>query len=418
MPFQNREQAAQLLAQALAAYKGKNPLVLAIPRGAAPMARIIADALDGEMNVILVHKLGAPDQPELAIGSIDENGEVYLNPYANTLNISASVLEAEKQKQLATLKKRRTQYTQFQAAPSLEGRIVIIVDDGIATGSTMIAALHAARAQKPAKLIAAVAVGPPETLAELKSLADEVVFLEAPQDFYAVSQFFSYFPQVSDEEVVEYLKKSFDPPVEIPIGGVTLRGDLFIPPKARGIVIFAHGSGSSRLSPRNQYVAQILQQANIGTLLFDLLTETEDENYATRFDIALLTQRLIIATKWLQQQPQAQKIPLGYFGASTGAAAALMAAAELGKIISCVVSRGGRPDLAMPVLSTVVSPTLLIVGGDDFEVIELNRAAYAQLQVEKNLALVPGATHLFEEPGTLAIAAELAQKWFSHYFAI
>ncbi len=172
MHFKNREQAAQLLAQALNAYKGKNPLVLAIPRGAAPMARIIADVLDGEMNVILVHKLGAPDQAELAIGSVDETGEIYLNENAEFLHVPQHLIEMEKQKQLAVLKQRRMQYTQARPSPSLKDRIVIIVDDGIATGSTMIAALHAARAQHPAKLIAATAVGPPETLEYLKSLAD------------------------------------------------------------------------------------------------------------------------------------------------------------------------------------------------------------------------------------------------------
>lgn len=276
----------------------------------------------------------------------------------------------------------------------------------------MIAALHAARAQHPAKLIAATAVGPPETLEYLKSLADEVIFLEAPQYFRAVGEFFNYFPQITDAEVVELLRAINDPPVQIPAGTVTLNGDLTIPPNAIGIVIFAHGSGSSRLSPRNQYVAKILQQANIGTLLFDLLTPEEDEIYATRFNIDLLTERLMIATHWLQKQTQAKSLPLGYFGASTGAAAALMAAAKLGDIIHCVVSRGGRPDLAMPLLSNVVSPTLLIVGGFDDEVILLNEQAYAQLRVEKHLAIVPGATHLFEEPGTLEQAAKLAQEWF------
>ncbi len=212
--------------------------------------------------------------------------------------------------------------------------------------------------------------------------------------------------------MVELLRAINDPPVQIPAGTVTLNGDLTIPPNAIGIVIFAHGSGSSRLSPRNQYVAKILQQANIGTLLFDLLTPEEDEVYATRFNIDLLTERLMIATHWLQKQMQVKGLPLGYFGASTGAAAALMAAAKLGDIIHCVVSRGGRPDLAMPLLSHVVSSTLLIVGGFDDEVILLNEQAYAQLRVEKHLAIVPGATHLFEEPGTLEQAAKLAQEWF------
>ncbi len=193
------------------------------------------------------------------------------------------------------------------------------------------------------------------------------------------------------------------------------KDDLIIPEHAIGIVIFAHGSGSGSDSPRNQYVAKILQQASIGTFLFDLLTEEEDANYENRFNIPLLTERLISATQWVQQQKIAKDLPLSYFGASTGAASALFAAAQLGKTIHCVVSRGGRPDLAMDALQKVVSPTLLIVGGNDDVVIELNQKAYAQLQVEKELKIIPGATHLFEEPGTLEQVAIVAKQWFMKY---
>jgi dienelactone hydrolase len=201
--------------------------------------------------------------------------------------------------------------------------------------------------------------------------------------------------------------------VHIQAGNVELDGELILPPSSKGVVLFAHGSGSSRFSPRNTYVAEVLQQRGIGTLLFDLLTREEDQDYETRFDIALLTQRLLAATAWLQSNPKTKDLHLGYFGASTGAAAALQAAAKMENKIAAVVSRGGRPDLAgADALSRVTAPTLLIVGSADYEVIVLNQRANALLNCEKKLLLIPGATHLFEEPGTLQQAARSAADWF------
>ncbi len=206
--------------------------------------------------------------------------------------------------------------------------------------------------------------------------------------------------------------------VDIPLGRLRLPGTLALPPGAAGIVVFAHGSGSSRLSPRNRFVAQTLFDARIGTLLFDLLTPGEDRDYARRFDIELLSVRLAGATAWLRAATAAAAMPLGYFGASTGAAAALVAAALPDSDIAAVVSRGGRPDLAgADALARVDAPTLLIVGGEDREVIELNRDAYAHLRCEKALQIVPGATHLFEEPGTLETVAALAADWFGRWLA-
>jgi dienelactone hydrolase len=204
--------------------------------------------------------------------------------------------------------------------------------------------------------------------------------------------------------------------VHIPADQVELDGELILPPSTKGVVAFAHGSGSSRFSPRNTYVAEVLQQHGIGTLLFDLLTREEDQDYETRFDIALLTRRLLAATAWLQSDPKTQAMHLGYFGASTGAAAALQAAAKMGDKVAAVVSRGGRPDLAGEVaLSRVTAPTLLIVGAADYGVIELNQQAYVLMNCEKELTLIPHATHLFEEPGTLQQAARSAASWFARY---
>lgn len=208
--------------------------------------------------------------------------------------------------------------------------------------------------------------------------------------------------------------------VAISTDKVLLRGTLIIPDDAKGIVLFAHGSGSSRFSPRNQYVASQLHDGQIATLLMDLLTAEEEsidiQTRELRFDIALLARRLEGATDWLVKNSKTKGLGIGYFGSSTGAAAALIAAAEKNKLIKAVVSRGGRPDLAKTFLPKVLAPTLLIVGGNDDIVIELNKQAYNALQCEKKLDIVPGATHLFEEPGTLAEVAKLARNWFLHYF--
>ena len=203
--------------------------------------------------------------------------------------------------------------------------------------------------------------------------------------------------------------------VRIPVDSLVLFGDLAIPRSAGSLVIFSHGSGSSRRSPRSRFVASVLQNASIGTLLFDLLTAHEDTDFNTRFNIELLTGRLEAVTLWVQTQPELAGFPIGYFGASTGAAAALGAAADLPDSIGAVVSRGGRPDLCPRDLKLVKCPTLLIVGGLDDVVIRLNEPAYSALQVEKELRVVPGATHLFEEPGTLEEAARLASEWFAKH---
>lgn len=206
MQFRDREEAANLLAETLAAYRGKNPLVLAVPRGAVPMGRVIADKLGGELDVVLVRKLGAPYQPELAIGSVDEQGHVFLTEHARRLGVDDIYLAREKRQQMEVLATRRRLYTAARPPIDPKGRIVLIVDDGIATGSTMIAALKSVRERKPAKLIAAAAVAPPENVERVRPYADDVVCLAMPSDFYAVGQFFQNFSQVDDAEVVVLLK--------------------------------------------------------------------------------------------------------------------------------------------------------------------------------------------------------------------
>ena len=203
--------------------------------------------------------------------------------------------------------------------------------------------------------------------------------------------------------------------VQIELPSIQLEGILVIPRESKGVVVFTQGSGSGRLSPRNAFVAKALQEAGLGTLLLDLLSQEEDQVYETRFNIGLLAARVVEVTKWLMNKDEIKGKLIGYFGASTGAAAALQAAANLSSDISAVVSRGGRPDLAAPFLSKVTAPTLLIVGERDPIVIDMNKAAYDQISSEKDLVIVPGATHLFEEAGTLEEVAELATRWFVRY---
>ncbi len=205
--------------------------------------------------------------------------------------------------------------------------------------------------------------------------------------------------------------------VRIPLGSMMLEGTMAVPKRAKGLVIFAHGSGSSRKSPRNNYVARELRKQGIGTLLFDLLSEEEDYVYENRFNIQLLAERLTAATKWAMKQPEAKGLRIGYFGSSTGSAAAIISATARSSGIDAIVSRGGRPDLAMSYLGMVKAPTLFIVGGSDDVVIDLNKQAYYNMRCEKEMEIIPRATHLFEEPGALESVAKLAAKWFKKHLS-
>lgn len=423
--FLDRADAGTQLARALNIYRGQHPLVLAIPRGGVPIGRAVADALDGELDVVLVRKLGAPGNPELAIGAIDEQGRVSLNDYAEVAGADETYVQVEAAEQLELIRARRARYRPQGASIDPAGRLVIVIDDGLATGATMQAALAAVRARHPARLVCAVPVAAPRSLAELDGQADDVVCLVAPPGFHAVGQFYHRFPAVSDEEVIRLLASapsasaSGDRTVQnvrLPVDGVMLEGDLTVPAQARGLVIFAHGSGSSRLSPRNRAVAEVLHRGAMATLLFDLLSPMEDSDRRMRFNVSLLAARLGQAVTWARGVPALQALPIGLFGASTGAAAALMVAAEQPEGVAAVVSRGGRPDLAGAVaLARVTAPTLLIVGGADTDVITLNRQALAQMNGVTELVLVPRATHLFEEPGALERVAALASGWFKRW---
>ncbi len=423
LPFHDREDAARRLIDALMQYKTARPVVLAIPRGAVPMGRMIADALNGELDVVLVRKLGAPGNPELAIGAVDEQGTVTLNEHAQWAGGDEAYVKREAQRQLALIGERRARYRPSQPSLALTGRTVIVIDDGLATGSTMIAALKSARARGAGYLVCAVPVAADDSLAQVARFADAVVCLARPWPFVAVGQHYFDFTGVTDEQVIQAL--AADPseasshvqvpsyPVHIPAGGIVLPGDLASPASPRGLVIFAHGSGSSRYSSRNRFVAAALHRRGFATLLFDLLSLQEDRNTAARFDIALLAQRLESALDWARRESSQSTLPIGLFGASTGAAAALRVAAVRPIEIAAVVSRGGRPDLAgTQALTQVRTHTLLIVGGDDRQVLELNRAAKTQMRDWAELIVIPGASHLFEEPGALEQMTAVAADWF------
>ncbi|GAA2735415.1 phosphoribosyltransferase family protein [Actinocorallia aurantiaca] len=420
MIYTDRRHAGALLAGSLEHLRDRDPLVLGLPRGGVPVAFEVARALGAPLDVIVVRKLGTPGQPELAMGAIGEGGVRVLNSdVLRRGRVSDAQLSDEERREHAILTDRAARFRGGRRPLDLHGRTVVIVDDGAATGSTARAACLVARARHAEHVVVAVPVGSPEAVESLREVADEVVCSDTPRGFYAVGQFYEDFTQTGDEEVVTLLKQAQEPAapvvdreVRVQAGPVELAGHLTLPPRARGIVLFAHGSGSSRHSPRNHQVARALNGEGLGTLLFDLLTRREETDRAHVFDIPLLAGRLADATRWLAGEPDAAGLPVGYFGASTGAAAALIAAAEPGSPARAVVSRGGRPDLAMPALPRVQAPTLLIVGGADLPVLDLNEQALAELACEKRLAVVPGATHLFEERGALEEVADLAARWF------
>jgi putative phosphoribosyl transferase len=443
VPFVDRVDAGRRLAEQLEYLRGSDVVVVGLPRGGVPVAFEIANALGAPLDVIVVRKLGVPFQPELGMGAIGEGGTRVVNDaVVRMAGVPAEALATVEANERAVLERRVRRFRGDRSPVPLKGRTVIVVDDGIATGSTARAACQVARAKGAARVVIAVPVAPPDSIATLRQDADEVVCLETPKWFFAIGQFYGDFSQTSDDEVVELLERAAagpmqpattgptsggareeaDPPlrndeVEVTAGSVHLSGHLTLPERPKGVVIFAHGSGSSRHSPRNRFVASTLNGDGLGTLLFDLLTTEEELDRRNVFDIVLLGQRLVEVTHWLRSEPEAASLPLGYFGASTGAAAALWAAGDHETDVSAVVSRGGRPDLAADRLGLVTAPTLLIVGGADDVVLELNRQAEAHLRCEHRLDIVPGATHLFEEPGTLEAVAGLASAWFTAHMS-
>ncbi|WP_328929433.1 phosphoribosyltransferase family protein [Streptomyces sp. NBC_00190] len=427
MFFADRADAGRRLASVLRHLAQEGPVVLGLPRGGVPVAFQVAQALGAPLDVTVVRKLGVPYHRELGFGAIGEGGvRVISEDIVAMARVRREDLAAVEHAEEAELARQAGRFRAGRTRVPVDGRTVIVVDDGIATGATAAAACQVVREMGAARVVLAVPVAPPDAVAWLRTVADEVVCLSTPRGFSAVGEWYQDFSQTPDEEVVSLLARAADrsapreAEVVVDADGVALAGDLVLPPDAGAVVVFAHGSGSSRHSPRNRSVAEALRQAGLGTLLFDLLTPQEEADRANVFDIETLARRLTETTAWLRRREHA--LPIGYFGASTGAAAALWAAsaragadagAGTSPDVGAVVSRGGRPDLAGPRLAGVRAPTLLIVGGRDTTVLDLNRQAQAQLRCENRLEIVPGATHLFEEPGTLDAVAGLARDWFT-----
>ena len=421
--FADRVEAGRRLAAQLATVVDTPVVVLGLPRGGVPVAAEVAAALGAPLDVIVVRKLGVPHQPELGMGAIGEDGVRVINAeIVRATRVTEDDLRQVEARERGELERRARAYRGDRSRLPLDDRVAVIVDDGIATGSTAKAACMIARAHGARRVVLAVPVAPPGWDQRMGDAADAYVAVETPEPFLAIGYFYDDFDQVSDDEVIECLDRAatrsgFDGDVTFPAYGVPLDGHLTIPSGAAGLVVFAHGSGSSRWSTRNQYVARLLNERGLGTFLFDLLSEDEVRDRANVFNVELLASRLACATRWLRDHPAVRGLPIGYFGASTGAAAALWAAADPEAGVSAVVSRGGRPDLAEDRLEAVAAPTLLIVGGDDEVVLELNREAATRLRCEHRLEVVPGATHLFEEPGTLRAAAVAAREWFVRHIA-
>ena len=427
--FADRLDAGRRLAEAVRHLADDDVVVLGLPRGGVPVAAEVARALHAPLDVIVVRKLGVPHQPELAMGAIGEGGVRVLNEEVIHLaRVTADDLAVVEGRERAELERRAQRFRTGRDRIPLAGRVALVVDDGIATGSTARAACQVARAHGAARVVLAVPVAPPVWQTRLGEVADELIAVATPEQFYAVGQFYDDFTQVGDDEVVDCLQRAHERTVgdarssgpharveelALAVGPAQVGGRLTVPAAATGVVVFAHGSGSSRHSPRNRHVADVLQRAGLGTLLFDLLTPEEEVDRENVFDIGLLARRLLDVTGWVRADSGLHGLPVGYFGASTGAAAALAAAAEAGPAIGAVVSRGGRPDLAGPLLASVTAPTLLIVGGRDDVVLRLNREAQRHLRCPNHLTVIPGATHLFEEPGTLDAAATAARDWFT-----
>lgn len=429
MLFKDRKEAGRKLAEQLMKYRGSDPIVLALPRGGVAVGYEVASALGAPLDVMVARKVGAPGRPELGIGAVAPGGVWVVNDsLVRMLGLSEDDIAYVAATEEREMERRLRRYRGSVRMPGFKGRTVILVDDGLATGVTARAAIEAVRREAPERLVFAAPVCAPDTAEALRSEVDEVLCAETPADFMAVGVWYENFNQVTDEEVVRLLERArrerTKPEGEtlhalVPAGPVALEGELGIPAGASGLVLFAHGSGSGRKSPRNQFVAGALRKAGLATLLIDLLTPDEEEvdreTRALRFDIGFLAGRLIDVIDWLAGNQETAALPIGCFGAGTGAAAAMVAAAQRPVRIEAIVSRGGRPDLAGMALWYVRAPTLLIVGGEDRQVVALNRQAFRQLDVEKRFEIIPGAGHLFEAQPALEAVAALAADWFVRY---
>lgn len=439
MIFLNRKHAGELLASKLHKYKDKNMVVLALPRGGVPVAAAIAAEIGAPLDVLVVRKIGVPFNLELAAGALCENEDpVYNNQVLSKAGLTPEDVMEVMQTEKKEIARQVKMYRHGLELIDLSHKTVVLVDDGLATGATVKAAIKFLKKKGVEEIVVAVPVAPTSSARAIRDKVDDFIVLEERENLFSVSQWYKDFSQVSDKDVTELLKlnsklKKTDykeskidmktkiniQNVDIKINQVQLVGELALTSKNNALIVFVHGSGSSRNSPRNLKVARELNEAGFATLLFDLLTESEGLDRKNVFAINLLSDRLVEVTKWVRQQPDLDKIPIGYFGASTGAAAAIEATAKLieSEKIYSIVSRGGRPDLANDFLKLIKTPTLLLVGARDTEVIELNKKSQKLLSNSK-MIIIQGASHLFEEVGTLEEVSQQAVKWFTKHLNV
>lgn len=428
--YRDRHHAGVVLARELGDYSEKNPLVVAIPHGGVPVGAAVAMALAAELDILMVHKLGVPGHPYIAAGALASSGAANVNHRAiGSFGISPIALEQGLEKERLSLEQHELALRGGRPAKSVVGRTVIIVDDGVATGATLRTAISALRALGASQVVVAVPVAPEGALEALRHQADQVVCPTVAAPFFTISQSYEDFSPVSASFVKQLLDEhaaraqsgprsaaTSSREVPIRVGDVRIAGTLTVPDQAQGLVVFLHGSGSNRFSPRNVFVARALERGGFATLLVDLLTAEEQavdkETQEHRNDISLAAARAVGILDWLEHEPKLAALPIGLFGASSGAAAALIAASRRPKRVLGIVSRGGRPDLAEQALPGVSAPVLMLVGADDHAVLELNRAAALRLNATHRLEVVSGAGHLFEGPGSIEQAAELAARFF------
>jgi len=427
--FRDRTDAGRRLARETAHLRGPGVVVVGLPRGGVPVALPVAQELGAPLDVIIVRRLGVPFQPEVAMGAVGEDGVRVVNDeVVRMAGITPEQLAAVESRERGELDKRVRKLRRGRSRVPLAGRVVVVVDDGVATGSTARAACLVARAEGAARVVVAVPVAPADAAERFAGIADEFVALATPERFSAIGEFYADFGQVRTREVADCLRRAPSGPVvhstavEIPAGATCVRGVLAVPEHPVGLVLFAHGTGSGRHSPRNERIAAVLTEAGLATLVFDLLTAREAASRANVFDVDLLAERLVDATGWARDEPVIGDLPIGLFGASTGAAAALRAAATMrrsgGPGVAAVVTRGGRADLVEKDLPRVTAPTLLVVGSLDGQVLKVNRRAVGQLGGEAQLEIVDGASHLFEEPGALDAVAALGRDWLLRWLPV
>ena len=422
--YWNRDHAGRQLARALRRYSMAHPLILALTSEGVVVARQVAERLSAELDALVVVEVTDPNDPGVTIGAVSEGGvSMFDRNTCERQGLDPVDVEAAVHRGMSELKRRVLAIRGGRPLVDVTNRLVIVVDDGIESGVRMSSAVAYVRRAGAARVVVAAPLGWRTAVENLQTVADEVVCPAVVSEARSIDDRYEEDEVVTDSEIATILRLSSRHDVVVSVTDPHHRGwqvhsTLGIPRGAHGVVVFAHGSGSSRLSPRNQEVAASLNEAGFATVLFDLLTEDESHDRSLVFDINYLAERLIAVVDWCAQDDRLGDLPLGLFGASTGAAAALAAAARRPAVVRAVVSRGGRPDLAETSLRSVEAPTLLIVGGDDAEVLTLNEFALERLGGPARLEIIPGATHLFEEPGAMNRVSLLAASWFDEFMTV